>query len=119
MALISGVYDDEPRNSNSNAAPRVQKYWEYLASTTRGAPGKPRTPSCAPCSGCEVCYESMDGTSPYREFPDPGLIDGPVVAPAPPPKPPRKRSKRRPVPEDFPTGDRDLKLLARKLTGRD
>jgi hypothetical protein len=98
MALI-GAYDNEPDRSRTSA-PSWQKYLAHLETLIDGEPGRPRvTPEP---------FEPVEASE---------LVDGPVVAPAPP-KPPR-RPKRRPVPEALPTTDRDLKLLARKLTGRD
>lgn len=98
MALITAS-PEENLGPPSNAA--WQRYLAFLDSTVVGEPGRPRAIP-----------------EPFEPVGETELVDGPVVAPESP-KPPRKRSKHRPVPEDFPTGDRDLKLLARKLTGRD
>jgi hypothetical protein len=100
MALISGVYDDEPRNHNLCADARYQRFLEHLESKVVGEPGRPRA--------IPEPFEPVEAME---------LVDGPVVAPVPPPKPPR-RPKRGQVAEEFPTGDRELKALARKLTGR-
>jgi hypothetical protein len=101
MALISAHPDDEPRNHNLYADARYQRFLAHLESTVRGEPGGPVTEP-----------------EPFIPVGETELVDGIPPAPEPPRPPRRKRPKRRPVPEDFPTGDRELKALARKLTGR-
>jgi hypothetical protein len=104
MALISGVYDDGPRNHNLYADARYQRFLAHLESLVDGEPGRPRaTPES---------FEPVEAQE---------LIDGPAIAP--PPEKPRKQRKRKPPRRaDMPARDPDSVNLAkyvRKLTGQE
>lgn len=95
MALIGGS-NERPQDADYT---RTRAWQEYLA----WAETQPR---CA-----SEDFQPKEAAA---------LVDGsppPVDRPAPPER--KQRPKRRQVTEAYPTGDRDLKLLARKLTGRD
>lgn len=95
MALIGGS-SERPQDSDYTTTRAWQAYLAWLEKQ----PLKPHED-----------FEPKEATS---------LIDGsppPVDRPVPPER--KQRPKRRQVTEAYPTGDRDLKLLARKLTGRD
>ena len=101
MALI-GAYDDEPRGQNPNCRPGVQAYLAFLATQVRGEPGRPRV-----------------NAEPFEPVEALELVDGVHPEPEPPKRRRKPRNMQRASHLEEPTPDKELRLLARKLTGGD